>query len=273
MVLNQIIFHLALPALILTQFHEVVFDSRAVFPVLMPWALFAMSYAFFHAVGGFFQLTRKQVGALILTGGLANTSFVGFPLLEALYGPEAIPVGMLSDQFGTFLILSTLGLAVASQFAGAGFSWRAFTRRVLKFPPVYALVLAIALRPVPFSPAFEEVLIRLAGMITPLAMVSVGFQLRLSRRVLNQYRSKLILGLVFKLVLAPLVFLCAARFFFGVIGRDTQVTLLESAMAPMISAGILASEFGLDEELAGLMVGVGILLSLATVPLFAWWLG
>ena len=43
-------------------------------------------------------------------------------------------------------------------------------------------------------------------------------------------------------------------------------------MAPMISSGILAVEFGFDEELAGLMVGVGIPLSFLTVPALNSWL-
>jgi predicted permease len=41
-------------------------------------------------------------------------------------------------------------------------------------------------------------------------------------------------------------------------------------MAPMITAGILAHEYGLDPELGNLMVGIGIPLSLATVPIWAW---
>ena len=44
-------------------------------------------------------------------------------------------------------------------------------------------------------------------------------------------------------------------------------------MAPMISATILADEYGLGPELANTVLGAGIVLSLVTVPLGNWLLG
>ncbi len=69
-----------------------------------------------------------------------------------------------------------------------------------------------------------------------------------------------------KLLLAPL--LCwlmgtAA----GVEGLVLTVGVLQAAMAPMVSAAILADEYGLDPALANTVLGAGIVLSLLTVPL------
>ena len=44
--------------------------------------------------------------------------------------------------------------------------------------------------------------------------------------------------------------------------------MLQAATAPMISAGILAQQSGLAPKLANTVVGIGIVLSLATVPLW-----
>ena len=52
-------------------------------------------------------------------------------------------------------------------------------------------------------------------------------------------------------------------------GQSLRVLVLEAAMAPMITGAIVATEFDLDSELAQAMVGLGIPLSLLTVP--AWW--
>jgi malate permease and related proteins len=46
------------------------------------------------------------------------------------------------------------------------------------------------------------------------------------------------------------------------------VAVLQCAMAPMITAGMLAEQHGLDPPLANTVVGIGILTSLATVPLW-----
>jgi hypothetical protein len=51
------------------------------------------------------------------------------------------------------------------------------------------------------------------------------------------------------------------------------VTILEAAMAPMITGAVLAAERDLAPSLASNMVGLGVPLSLLTVPAWAWLLG
>lgn len=77
----------------------------------------------------------------------------------------------------------------------------------------------------------------------------------------------LVLGLGFKLLLAPLVFLLLYVVCAGATDFVTRVTILEAAMAPMITSAVVAADFELDTEVANLMVGVGIPLSLGTVAL------
>jgi predicted permease len=45
-----------------------------------------------------------------------NTSFLGFPIIEALYGQEGMKTAILVDQPGTFVVLSTLGIIVATMY-------------------------------------------------------------------------------------------------------------------------------------------------------------
>ena len=53
----------------------------------------------------------------------------------------------------------------------------------------------------------------------------------------------------------------------GVGGLVLTVGVLQAAMAPMISAAILADEHDLEPQLANTVLGAGIVLSLVTVPL------
>jgi predicted permease len=46
-----------------------------------------------------------------------NTSFLGFPIIEALYGQEGMKTAILVDQPGTFVVLSTLGIIVATMYS------------------------------------------------------------------------------------------------------------------------------------------------------------
>jgi predicted permease len=79
------------------------------------------------------------------------------------------------------------------------------------------------------------------------------------------------LGLGWKLLLAPLLCL-ALGIATGIGGLVLAIGVLQAAMAPMVSAAILADEYGLDPELANTVLGVGILISLVTVPLANLWL-
>jgi malate permease and related proteins len=76
-------------------------------------------------------------------------------------------------------------------------------------------------------------------------------------------------GLLFKLVLAPVLILFLFAALFGAEGPVMRVTVLEAAMAPMIGASIVAMDHDLDPPLVTLMLGIGIPLSFLTLPV--WW--
>jgi predicted permease len=269
--LNGFVIHLSLPAATILHIHRLRIAPELVAAALSPWIVVLGAIPFFLWVGRAMELPRKTVGALILLGGLGNTSFVGLPMIETWYGKEWIGVGIVADQAGSFLALSTVGLAVAFRYSSGEATWRQMTRRVLLFPPFQALVAALLLRPVPFPAVAESVLQRLADTITPLALVSVGFQLRLSGS--GSVWKPLSAGLAWKLLLAPAA---AAALFFGVFGlggTEVRVAVFEAAMAPMITAGIIASEHDLDPPLVAMMLGIGIPLSFLTLGGWWWVLG
>jgi predicted permease len=48
-----------------------------------------------------------------MVGGLGNTSFVGLPMIESLHGRDGFGLGLLIDQLGSYLVLTTVGVFVA----------------------------------------------------------------------------------------------------------------------------------------------------------------
>ena len=127
--LNAFIIHVALPAVILTQIHLLPMKPDLLLPVSMPWMLFVLSVPVFVLLGGALRFSNSVVGALIMTAGLANTSFVGLPMIETFYGVADLPTGILIDQLGSYLVLSTLGILVASACSSGARSWRAIAAR------------------------------------------------------------------------------------------------------------------------------------------------
>ncbi len=265
--LNAFIIHVAFPALILSQVHGLQLNSRLFASVLMPWIMFVIGGAFFWTTAKYLGLSRTTIGALTLTGGLANTSFIGLPMIEAFYGRSGIATGILIDTLGSYLVLSTLGITVACIYSSGAANARDVAIRVVTFPPLIAVAAAMVLMNVAYPEWLAGVLARLGGTLAPLALVSVGLQLRLDAWHGN--RVPLAVGLGFKLIAAPAFLGAIYLGFLGLADANMRVTVLEAAMGPMIGGSIVASQYGLNPPLVTLMVGVGTLLSFITTS--GWW--
>lgn len=271
-VLNRVVIDVALPALVLRTVHDLgVAGARPadlIAPTVAPWIVLAVVSGLLwlatRARGG----GRAELACLVLTAAFANTSFVGFPLVEALYGPDGLHTAVIADQ-SSFLMVASVGTVIAAVGRGGPRPGaRAILARVASFPPFVAVLVAIALRPVPLPAIATGALDRLGALVVPLALVSVGFQLRVDRASLRRHGRALALGLGLRLAVAPALVAIALRAL-GVRGLAADVTVVEMGMAPMITSALLAVEADLEAELATLMVGVGVPLSLATVPAWA----
>ena len=265
----MVIIHVSLPAVTIRTLHSFSFDSGQVWPVLMPWALFAIGAAVFWAIGSWLRLPRASIGALTLVGGLGNTSFVGLPMIESLQGRDGMGLGLLIDQLGSYLALSTVGVFVAALYScDQRASGRAMALKVATFPPFVALVVALLLRPLPLPVPLDSALARLGDTLAPLALLSVGLQLRFD--ALRSQARLLSIGLGYKLLACPALVLMLLWLLEARVDMTSRVSLIEAAMPPMIGAGIVAAEARLDAPLVSTMIGVGIPLGLSTAPLWHW---
>ncbi len=265
--INAFIINVALPALILQQIHGVRIDPTMVFAVVMPWLIFGASVALFWLVGRQLKLPQATIGALAVIGGLGNTSFLGLPMIESFYGAAGMPTGILIDQLGTYLVLSTIGIALICVFSDGAVSRSDILKRIVTFPPLVSLIVAVALIPAPYPPLVSSVLGKLGATLAPLALTSIGLQLRLGE--IAGKRGLLAMGLGYKLVLAPLLILLLYAGLIGLRGRTTEVTLFEAAMPPQLGGSIVAIQYGLDAKLITLMVGVGTIVAFLTLPMWA----
>jgi malate permease and related proteins len=140
-------------------------------------------------------------------------------------------------------------------------------RKVLTFAPCIALIVSLVLIPVTYPAWLDSLLRRLGATLVPLALLSVGYQVQWS--AIRGKARELGLGLSFKLLLGPLLIALLFAGLFAERGETIQITIFEAAMAPQIGAAIVAMDHDLDPPLVTLMIGVGILLSFLTLPL--WW--
>jgi predicted permease len=269
--LNWWVINIALSALVLHLIPTLRFDGEFWFLVAAMWLVFLGAWALFATLGRALHWSRARIGALTLVCGLGNTSFIGFPMIEALHGSEGVKLALVADQLGCFLALAIGGTIVAALYSGKSASAAEVTRKVLLFPPFVSLVVGIGSAllggwPEPVDAIFD----RVGATLVPIALFSVGLQFRLQFQ--RDRATALLLGLGWKLALAPLL-IWLGGLAIGVSGAILTIAVLQSAMAPMISATILAEQNDLEPQLANSVLGIGIVLSLLTVPLADYLLG
>jgi malate permease and related proteins len=264
-VLNRFVIDICVPATILRLVPKLSLNASLATLVIVPWAMAGLAYLTVRLLSRPLGLDAPTRTALFLATALSNTSFLGFPLCSALLGERSLPLAAVYDQLGSFLLVGTVApLALSAVGTGARPRAREMARRLLTFPPLIALFLALL--PLPHPAFLEPLLATAASALVPLAMVAVGLKLRLTPpRPLRAFA----FGLVLKLLLLP----CAAWLLVRALGAPplvTQVAVLETAMPTMITAGALLIAQGVASELAAALVGWGIVISLVTVPTWAY---
>lgn len=266
--LNKVVIYLCLPAIALYYIPKIDISRDILFPIGVAWIAFGGSYLIFSFLGKYFGWSRKLIGCLIITAGLGNTSFLGYPIIEALYGTEGLKTAILVDQPGSFVILSTFAILVAAVYSKGKPNGREIIKKIVFFPPFIAFLIACLLNflSYDFHDFVQFIFKNTATVMTPLAMLSVGLQLQFDSK--SKHWKFLGLGLLYKLIVTPAFIYLLYVVILRQHSKAIEVAVMQSAMAPMITASILATSYGLKPKLSSMMIGYGIPLSFITLSIW-----
>ncbi|MFA6741035.1 MAG: AEC family transporter [Arcobacteraceae bacterium] len=264
-ILNQFVIYISLPAMILLQIPKLTFSMDTLIPIIVSWMVMFFSAILVLLVAKVFSFSKEITGSLMLVAILGNTSFMGIPIINAYMGESAIPYVLVYDQLGTFIALAIYGTFIASYYSSKSqITFKIITLKVLTFPPFISLVAALFLMGVEFNPILSKVLASFSSTIVPIALVAVGLQLqfKLPKEDLKPFS----IALLIKLIIAPIFAIIICKIF-SWDNEVSVVSIMESAMAPMITAGAIASMAGLAPRLSSAIVGYGILISFITTAI------
>lgn len=270
-VINNWIITIALPAISLRFIPKMNWNWEVLFIMVIPFVIYIAAFILIEVLGKFKPLDRKTKACLVLTVGLSNLSFLGFPLTEAYYGKEGLQLAILCDQAG-FMTVSTLGILTATQASNSHtqFSIVYLLKKLFTFPPTIAFIAAFILPYFISLESLDPILKSLGATMVPMALFSVGLQLQFKEWKAD--KSLLFYGLLYKLMLAPLL-IFAISFLFSIQKNYAQVGIIEAAMAPMVTGTIIATEFNLRPKLSTMILSFGIILSFLTTYLWYLFLG
>ncbi|MFV0186866.1 AEC family transporter [Empedobacter falsenii] len=261
--INTWILYLALPAVSFKYLPKVEWSQEMLFPILSTvviavGSLFYMK--FYSKAKGYSERSQRS---LELASGYSNTSFIGFPLISAFYGEQYLSIAIICDQT-MFLCLSTIGIVSALKGGSNGsgtISSSFILKRLFTFPPFLGCISALILSQfVDLSPA-EPFFDKLAATVGPLALFSVGLQLKF-----NGWRklwSQISMSMVYKLMIAPAVVMLLALVI-GIKGDVAKISIFEAAMPTLVTSSIIAEQFKLNTKLTNLIIGISIIVGFFT---------
>ncbi|PCI62199.1 MAG: hypothetical protein COB35_04485 [Gammaproteobacteria bacterium] len=267
--LNQLVINIAIPAVILLRIPPLQLSSAILFPIFAAWLTVIIAAFCVHFMGKKLAWSKAVIGALMMTAVLGNTSYLGFPMVKMFYGEAALPYAIIFDQLGNFIALAVYGTLIISLYGENTHQLTAITiiARVFRFPPFIALIVAFFISEGSIPSSIILLLSWCALAMVPLTMFIVGLQFQL--QLDPHYRQPLMVGLAIKMLITPLVILLVA---WGapVAGDIAKVSVFESAMPPMVTAGVMAMQANLAPKLASAMVGFGLFAAFVLLPLVYW---
>ncbi|MDN3586548.1 AEC family transporter [Pedobacter aquatilis] len=265
--INAWIIYIALPAVSFKYLPHITWTKELLFPAFAPICVWLLGWAFITIYSKFIKASRATSGGLKLVSSLSNTSFIGFPLIIAYFSEKELAIAIICDQI-TFTLLSTIGIIVAIRSSQQQkLSAKLVLQKVLTFPPLIGCVLALILPRYLNLSSFDGLFDKLAGTVGPLALFSIGLQLKFGGWFSEI--KHISFALLYKLILAPLSILIIALIL-GLNGTIAKITIFEMAMPTLLTAGVVADQYNLNPKVSNLVVGIGILLSFITTGL--WWL-
>ena len=195
----------------------------------------------------------------------SNAAYMGFPLIEALFGAEGM---IYASAFVTVfnLLLWTVGYGMVSHKV----SPKEIVKSVFTNPVLYAVVigLVIYLGRIPVPDILEKPVDSIGSMNTPLAMIVTGMIIAGSKIKSILCNKNIWFIIAVRMFLVPVM--CLLLFsLIGVSGMAAQVVLLLEACPTAAVTSVFAVQFNYEEDLAAGAVVLTTFLSIIILPVCA----
>jgi predicted permease len=267
-VLNIFILNVSLPAIIFENLPSATISYELLLPVIVHYGLLIIHIPLVIGLCRLFKIKRSIEGALILVTTMGNTAFLGITYVGSLFGSSMVPYAVIYDILGTGIVYILYMAFQVPRYTGESKKdWKFVFLNVVKFPPFIALALGFLMLflGADHHPYIKKLLSSLSATLVPLAMISVGFSMKL--KIPKDHISPFVIGLGLKLLLIPFLGYLGFQLL-GNYGEVEKVTILQAGMPPLITGAALAAVVDLEKEFSMTIVGFGLLLSFITLPLW-----
>lgn len=265
--LTDILLEIALPCMIITAF-SFPYNETVKSNILKTFCYSFLVYILIVIVSKVLILPVIKEKKMILhfANIFTNTGYIGFPILNSVYGAEAVIYGSIFNVFFVIL-LWTYGIML---FQGNG-EKNELIRQILKAlrnPSIIAVYIGISMMIFGIRlPGLISVSASSIGSMTgPLSMLLVGAMLY-NIEIKDHLKDWTIYyGIVVKLIIIP-----AVLYFISLLIREESIVLdcviILASMPAAAMTSIFADRFNISKDYAAVIVVATTLLSVFTVPI------
>lgn len=233
---------------------------------LIMFTTYICSYFLANLIAKRYKLDLIQKDVHTLSIIIPNVGFMGYPIVNALMGPEGIIFAVMAN-IGFELFAWTIGIHTISRNSKVKSSDNVLIY-LLKTPAIIAIIIGMVLFTTPLSipEPFKSTMLLLSSAMSPIAMIIVGISLA------NSHISKLLkdkymyISCITRLVIIPLLLLSALKTF----KIYETLYILPMILISMPTAGyatMFATKYESDSLLASELISMSTLMSLVTIPL------
>ncbi len=167
----HLLIYIIAPVVVFTGVSKADISAGALSLPMLFFCLASILCLFAYRIGSFIW-NDSEKNIIAFAAGAGNVGYFGLPVAVAVFGPETIPLVVLSI-FGIILYENTLGFYITAK---GNFSSMESIRKVLKLPTVYAFLLGavINLSGIPSGQALTDLATYFQGAYTTLGMMLIG---------------------------------------------------------------------------------------------------
>ena len=248
-------FHFFAPVVVLFAYTVVPANASTLLAlgavIIASWIVLSLGLLYARAAAR----SRGEQGVLALGAGFTNTVTLGYPVVNAVFGPAGLALQVLFAQFMYLIPIVSVSTTIAAHFGNGTRprTWGGIARQIINVPLIFA-VIAVAIRMSgidiePYVAAPTDWVVFLMG---PIGFLELGLALpldRISHDIHDIWRGAV--PVLLRLAAAPAVL-------FGVdlaLGADVPaVYYLSIAMPAAFHTLILARVYGLPGAMMRLIV-------------------
>ncbi|MBQ8804260.1 MAG: AEC family transporter [Tyzzerella sp.] len=264
---TRLILNISLPAQIIKAFieNQGIVSNQV---VLMVFGISIAAYAIYGIVGAVFvfltKVPKRQRGTYMFMMMFGNVGYMGFPVIQAILGDEAMIYAVIFNVVFNVLVYSMGIVLINSNESEAHFE----IKKLLNVPFISALIsIVLYFTNIKLPDMVMDSLDIMGNMTTPVAMLILGSTIANMpiRELFDEWR--IYIFTIFKLAIIPIIAILLMKLVPVESELITGCMIILSATPVATNTTMLAIEYGGDIKLGSKGVFFTTILCMITIPL------